>query len=107
MKVGVLGCMAERLKSKFLEEEKIVDLVVGPDAYKDWGSGVHAFSVNAQSLTLTGLGAWMGLYKVGTTAEVDTPQESVALSILSLTENKMVIFADYGSGVWRFTFITE
>mgnify|MGYP006374563767 FL=1 len=35
MKVGVLGCMAERLKSKFLEEEKIIDLVVGPDAYKD------------------------------------------------------------------------
>jgi len=33
--VGVLGCMAERLKDKFLEEEKIVDLVVGPDAYKD------------------------------------------------------------------------
>lgn len=35
LKVGVLGCMAERLKHKFLEEEKIVDLVVGPDAYKD------------------------------------------------------------------------
>ena len=35
LKVGVLGCMAERLKSKFLEEEKIVDLVAGPDAYKD------------------------------------------------------------------------
>ena len=35
VKVGVLGCMAERLKSAFLEEEKIVDLVVGPDAYKD------------------------------------------------------------------------
>ena len=35
MKVGVLGCMAERLKEQFLEEEKIVDLVVGPDAYKD------------------------------------------------------------------------
>jgi len=35
LKVGVLGCMAERLKSKFLDEEKIVDLVVGPDAYKD------------------------------------------------------------------------
>ena len=33
--IGVLGCMAERLKSKFLEEEKLVDLVVGPDAYKD------------------------------------------------------------------------
>lgn len=33
--VGVLGCMAERLKKKFLEEEKLVDLVVGPDAYRD------------------------------------------------------------------------
>lgn len=32
--IGVLGCMAERLKAKLLEEEKLVDLVVGPDAYK-------------------------------------------------------------------------
>ena len=35
LKVGVLGCMAERLKDKFLDQEKIVDLVVGPDAYRD------------------------------------------------------------------------
>lgn len=35
MMIGVLGCMAERLKSKLLEEEKIVDMVVGPDAYRD------------------------------------------------------------------------
>jgi tRNA-2-methylthio-N6-dimethylallyladenosine synthase len=34
MLIAVLGCMAERLKSKFLEEEKLVDLVVGPDAYR-------------------------------------------------------------------------
>jgi tRNA-2-methylthio-N6-dimethylallyladenosine synthase len=33
--VGVLGCMAERLKSQLLQEEKIVDLVAGPDAYRD------------------------------------------------------------------------
>ena len=35
MTVGVLGCMAERLKEKFLEKEKIVDLVAGPDSYRD------------------------------------------------------------------------
>ena len=35
VKVGVLGCMAERLKGKLLEEEKLVDLVAGPDAYRD------------------------------------------------------------------------
>ena len=35
LKVGVLGCMAERLKTKILETDKMVDLVVGPDAYKD------------------------------------------------------------------------
>lgn len=33
--IGVLGCMAERLKSKLLEEEKLVDIVAGPDAYRD------------------------------------------------------------------------
>ncbi len=35
MVIGVMGCMAERLKSKLLEEEKIVDIVVGPDSYRD------------------------------------------------------------------------
>lgn len=41
MLVGVLGCMAERLKSKFLEEEKLVDIVVGPDAYRSLPGLVH------------------------------------------------------------------
>ena len=36
MLVGVLGCMAERLKGKLLEEEKLVDMVVGPDAYRSY-----------------------------------------------------------------------
>ena len=41
MTIGVLGCMAERLKSKFLEEEKLVDIVVGPDAYRDLPSLIN------------------------------------------------------------------
>jgi tRNA-2-methylthio-N6-dimethylallyladenosine synthase len=39
--IGVLGCMAERLKAKFLEQEKLVDLVVGPDAYRDIPNLLH------------------------------------------------------------------
>lgn len=39
--VGVLGCMAERLKTKFLEQEKLVDMVVGPDAYRDLPKLIH------------------------------------------------------------------
>lgn len=39
--VGVLGCMAERLKDKLLEQEKLVDLVVGPDAYRDLPKLLH------------------------------------------------------------------
>ena len=35
LKIGLLGCMAERLKDRLLEEDKMVDLVVGPDSYKD------------------------------------------------------------------------
>ncbi len=39
--IGVLGCMAERLKAKFLEEEKLVDIVVGPDAYRSLPSLIN------------------------------------------------------------------
>lgn len=48
--VGVLGCMAERLKSKLLEEEKIVDLVAGPDAYRDLPSLISQVDDGARAV---------------------------------------------------------
>ena len=78
-----------------------------PDKYKSWGAGVHSFNVTSTSLSVIGTGAWIGLYKAGTTDEVTTPQESVTYTIAELTESRMVIYADYGWGLWRFTLVTE
>lgn len=52
MKVGVLGCMAERLKHQFLEEEKIVDMVVGPDAYKDLPNLVREIDLGREAVNV-------------------------------------------------------
>ncbi|WP_051204022.1 tRNA (N6-isopentenyl adenosine(37)-C2)-methylthiotransferase MiaB [Hugenholtzia roseola] len=50
--VGILGCMAERLKHKFLEEEKIVDLVAGPDAYRDLPALVGSVDEGAKAINV-------------------------------------------------------
>lgn len=81
MLVGVLGCMAERLKAKFLEEEKIVDLVVGPDAYRDLpallaevedgGKGINVFlsreetyaDINPLRLSSNGISAFISIMR--------------------------------------------
>ncbi|KAA3620671.1 MAG: hypothetical protein DWQ02_28995 [Bacteroidetes bacterium] len=78
-----------------------------PAQYASWGSGNHTFSVNETSLSVIGEGAFIALYKVGTTDEVSTPQSSVTYNILELTEDRMVIYAEYGWGVWRFTLVSE
>ncbi len=52
MLVGVLGCMAERLKAKFLEEEKLVDIVVGPDAYRSLPALVDEASGGQKSINV-------------------------------------------------------
>jgi tRNA-2-methylthio-N6-dimethylallyladenosine synthase len=52
MVVGVLGCMAERLKAKFLEEEKLVDVVVGPDAYRDLPNLIGAVDEGNRSVNV-------------------------------------------------------
>ena len=78
-----------------------------PEKYQAWDSGIHSFTINETSLTVTGTGAWIGLYKIGTTAEVDSPQESVTFSISEISETRMVLFADYGWGIWRVTLVSN
>ena len=53
--VGILGCMAERLKSQLLDEEKIVDLVVGPDAYRDLPNLVSGYTKKDWIIRITTL----------------------------------------------------
>jgi len=78
-----------------------------PAAYASWGNGIHTYNLTSETLTVVGEGAWIGLYKLGTAGEVDTPQQSVTLKILEITENRMVLYGDYGWGVWRLTFTSN
>jgi tRNA-2-methylthio-N6-dimethylallyladenosine synthase len=52
LKIGVLGCMAERLKKTLLEEEKLVDMVVGPDAYRDLPKLIGAVEEGERSINV-------------------------------------------------------
>jgi tRNA-2-methylthio-N6-dimethylallyladenosine synthase len=52
MLVGVLGCMAERLKAKFIEEEKLVDMVVGPDAYRSLPSLIEEATTGQKAVNV-------------------------------------------------------
>ncbi|MBK8564574.1 MAG: PKD domain-containing protein [Saprospiraceae bacterium] len=83
-----------------------------------FGDGTHSYTLDATSLTLEGLGAWIGLPKIGTDTEVNTPQQSVTLDILELTDGTvdyLVLeskwkFADNTSGqddaYWRITLVS-
>jgi tRNA-2-methylthio-N6-dimethylallyladenosine synthase len=50
--IGVLGCMAERLKHQFLEQEKLVDMVVGPDAYRDLPNLIATAETGQQAINV-------------------------------------------------------
>lgn len=52
LKIGIIGCMAERLKEKLLEEEKSVDLIVGPDAYRDLPNLVKATGAGQKAINV-------------------------------------------------------
>lgn len=78
-----------------------------PEKYNAWDSGSHSFTINNESITVAGEGAHLGLYKVGTSGEVMSPQSSVTLSIHEISETRMVLFADYSGVVWRLTFVAQ
>lgn len=78
-----------------------------PEKYISWSSNIHSFTVNSSSLTVAGEGAWIGLYKIGTASEVDSPQSSVTFNIEEITESRMVIYTDYGGLAWRLTLVSE
>ncbi len=78
-----------------------------PTAYKAWGdSSPRTFTINNTELKLIGLGAFIGLYKVGNGAEVMVPQQSVTYTIKELTATRMVIYINFGPGIWRFTLVS-
>jgi len=78
-----------------------------PSQYQAWDSGVHTFDIINDQLTVSGEGAWIGLYKTGTSSDVLVPQQSVTYNILSINDTRMVLVADYGTQVWKFTLTSQ
>ena len=77
-----------------------------PAAYKAWGdASARTFTVTATEIKLIGLGAYMGLYKAGNGILASVPQATTTYTIKELTASRMVIYINYGAGVWRYTLI--
>lgn len=76
-----------------------------PAKYQDWNSGTFAFQLlPGNKLKVIGVGAHLGLYKVGETGTTATPDAAITYEIVSLTEDKLVVQKAYDWGGWRFTF---
>jgi len=83
--IGVLGCMAERLKSQLLEEEKLVDLVAGPDAYRDLPNLVHEVGTGQKAVNV--LLSREETYAEITPVRLDTNGVSAFVSIMRGCDN--------------------
>lgn len=83
------------------------DSALLPESHQAWGSGTHTFFIDDATLTVSGTGAWIGLYKVGGGAEVFTPQGAVTYDIVELTDTRMVLTAPIPDGFWRFTLVAN
>lgn len=69
----------------------------------DFCSGNHKFAITANTLKVTGLGAHLGLYKVGEGGTIAEPGNSITYDIVSITENLLVVKKEYDWGGWKFT----
>jgi len=78
-----------------------------PSAYQAWDSGLHSFDITNNTLKVNGEGAWIGLYKVGTSGDVLEPQQSVTYNIESISNTRMILVADYGEQIWKFTLAAQ
>ncbi|MBL7815607.1 MAG: PKD domain-containing protein [Saprospiraceae bacterium] len=78
-----------------------------PTQFKAWSTNSHRFSLTSTDLTVVGTGAFIGLYKVATGAEVTTPQASVTYKIKELTASKLVVLINFGPGFWQFTLVPK
>jgi hypothetical protein len=76
-----------------------------PAKYQSWGSGTHNFKIiGGKKLQVTGLGAYMGLYKAGEQGTSGAPESVITYDILEMTATKMVLNKKYDWGQWKFTF---
>lgn len=77
-----------------------------PAAYKAWGdTGNRNFVVTATDIKLIGLGAYIGLYKAGNGILASVPQATTTYTIKELTATRMVIYINFGPGIWRYTLV--
>lgn len=73
-----------------------------PSKYKAWGSGNHRFTNTENTLTVAGLGAHLGLYKVGENGTTAAPEKSITYEIVEITENRLVVRKTFDWGYWAF-----
>ena len=78
-----------------------------PSKYSAWGDGVHSFKIIGNQLQVSGLGAFMGLYKAGENGTTGQPESVITYDIVSLTDTKLVIKKVYSWGMWQLTFVKK
>ncbi|WP_126971192.1 PKD domain-containing protein [Gynurincola endophyticus] len=79
-----------------------------PAKYAAWGTNAdHRFAISGNRLNITGLGAFVGLYKAGNTAIVSEPENSNSYEIEFISATKIILKKAYDWGTWKFTLIPK